>query len=68
VKWFKNGQRVTTDSRVFFDPFGYLMLTQVRLSDSGEYLCQAENIAGSAQHQFHLSVKGTNFMIKKNKT
>ena len=57
VLWFKNGQRIATDSRVYFDSFGYLAITHVKLSDSGEYICKAANIAGYAMHTFHLSVK-----------
>ena len=57
VLWFKNGQRIATDSRVYFDSFGYLAITHVKLSDSGDYICKAENIAGFEMHKFHLSVK-----------
>lgn len=58
VLWYKNGQRIITDSRVYFDSFGYLVITQVRVSDAGEYLCRAENVAGLATHNFLVSVKG----------
>ena len=57
VLWYKNGQRIKTDSRVYFDSFGYLTFTQVQLIDAGNYICRAENIAGSAVHKFSLSVK-----------
>jgi len=57
VIWFKNGQRIATDSRAYFDSFGYLAITHVKLSDSGEYICKAMNIAGSVMHNFFLSVK-----------
>jgi len=33
VLWYKNGQRIVTDSRVYFDSFGYLAITQVKVSD-----------------------------------
>lgn len=58
VLWYKNGQRIITDSRVYFDSFGYLVITQVRVSDAGEYLCRAENVAGLTTHNFFVSVKG----------
>ena len=57
VLWYKNGQRISTDSRVYFDSFGYLAITHVKVIDTGEYLCRAENIAGIAMHKFYLSVK-----------
>lgn len=57
VLWYKDGQRISTDSRVYFDSFGYLAITQVRVADSGEYLCRAENVAGFDVHSFRLSVK-----------
>jgi hemicentin len=58
VLWYKNGQRIVTDSRVYFDSYGYLTVVNVKVSDSGDYLCRAENTAGFATHSFHLSVKG----------
>ena len=57
VLWYKNGQRIATDSRVYFDSFGYLAINQVKVADSGEYLCRATNVAGFAVHSFQLSVK-----------
>ncbi|CAF0918628.1 unnamed protein product [Brachionus calyciflorus] len=57
VLWYKDGQRISTDSRVYFDSFGYLTFNQVRVTDAGDYICQAENIAGSSTHKFKLSVK-----------
>jgi hypothetical protein len=57
ILWYKNGQRIATDSRVYFDSFGYLAISQVKITDSGEYLCRAENHAGFAVHKFHLGVK-----------
>jgi hypothetical protein len=57
VLWYKNGKRIVTDKRVFFDSYGYLKINQVRVSDSGEYLCRAVNKAGFVQHSFEFSVK-----------
>lgn len=57
VLWYKNGVRIAADSRVFFDSYGYLAITQVKVVDSGEYLCRAVNVAGTDSHSFHLSVK-----------
>ncbi len=34
VLWYKNGQRIATDSRVYFDSFGYLAITQVKVRNS----------------------------------
>ena len=36
VLWYKNGIRISTDSRVYFDSFGYLAISQVKVSDSGQ--------------------------------
>lgn len=57
VLWYKNGQRLITDSRVFFEPSGLLVISEVKLFDSGEYLCKATNAAGIARHSFSLSIK-----------
>lgn len=57
VLWYKDGERIATDDRIHFDSFGYLAITQVRVTDSGEYLCRAENVAGYDMHKFQLSVK-----------
>jgi peroxidase len=57
VLWYKNGKRIRTDARVYFDPFGYLAIKQIKITDIGEYQCTAENIAGISIHNFYLSVK-----------
>ena len=58
VCWYKNGQRLITDSRVSFDQHGYLSISEVQITDSGEFLCKATNMAGSATHSFNLNVIG----------
>jgi hypothetical protein len=66
VSWYRNGQRVSTDLRVNFDLYGYLIISQVRVSDAGEYICKAGNMAGSVTHSFFLSVKDIHGTIISN--
>lgn len=69
VSWYKNGQRLITDSRISFDQHGYLSIDEVQITDSGEFLCKATNIAGTATHFFYLNVIGKPkfpFFPKKN--
>jgi hypothetical protein len=62
VLWYKDGQRIATDSRVFFDAYGYLTISEVKAFDSGLYICKAVNVAGAIVHKFDLSVKGKAFI------
>jgi len=66
VAWYRNGQRISTDLRVNFDLYGYLIISQVRVSDAGEYICKADNTAGSVTHSFFLSVKDIHGTIISN--
>ncbi len=61
VIWFKDGYRIETDSRVFFDTYGYLSILEVTVFDAGLYQCKATNVAGSVVHAFNLTVKGIVF-------
>jgi peroxidase len=56
VFWYKDGFRIVTDSRVYFDQFGIFKINEVRSDDSGEYTCKAKNAAGDSIHKFTVTV------------
>jgi hypothetical protein len=61
VIWFKGGYRIATDSRFFFDTYGYLSILEVTVFDAGLYQCKATNVTGSVVHAFNLTVKSIIF-------
>ena len=63
VFWYKDGFRIITDTRVYFDPFGTFKISEVRAEDAGEYTCKAKNSAGEAIHKFVLTVTGAKDLI-----
>ncbi|KAI6188704.1 Immunoglobulin I-set domain protein [Aphelenchoides besseyi] len=46
VTWYRNGERIEQNSRFNQAPSGTLRISDLRKSDSGEYICQVETAAG----------------------
>ena len=47
VKWFKNGSPIEkANKRIIISNEGSLLINEVRNSDSANYTCVAENLAG----------------------
>ncbi|KAK1804810.1 hypothetical protein P4O66_003652 [Electrophorus voltai] len=57
IAWYKNGRLVTetTNLRILAD--GHMLeIRQTALSDTGQYVCTATNIAGRVEKNFHLNI------------
>ncbi|XP_035384811.1 hemicentin-1 isoform X2 [Electrophorus electricus] len=57
IAWYKNGRLVTetTNLRILAD--GHMLeIRQTELSDTGQYVCTATNIAGRVEKNFHLNI------------
>uniref|UniRef100_A0A663MAY6 Ig-like domain-containing protein n=1 Tax=Athene cunicularia TaxID=194338 RepID=A0A663MAY6_ATHCN len=61
VTWYLDGNEVTDQAKYgvsFIDGLATLKVTQARVSDSGIYVCEAHNDAGSESCSVELKVKG----------
>ncbi|XP_032884067.1 hemicentin-1 isoform X2 [Amblyraja radiata] len=57
VTWFKNGRPVIQSSNIRILANGQtLEITNAEISDTGQYVCKATNIAGQVDKNFHLNV------------
>ncbi|KAI7799480.1 hemicentin-1 isoform X1 [Triplophysa rosa] len=57
ITWFKNGRLVTetTNLRILADG-QMLQLRETEVSDTGQYVCKATNVAGQVDKNFHLNI------------
>lgn len=61
VTWYLDGNEMTDEAKYsisFIDGLATLKVTQARVSDSGIYVCEAHNDAGSESCSIELKVKG----------
>jgi len=57
--WYKNAEvMLAVPGKVLLSPGGSLTVTDVDLSDEGEYMCTASNIGGTATMHTRLDVRG----------
>ncbi|XP_069798458.1 hemicentin-1 [Narcine bancroftii] len=57
ISWFKNGRPVIESSNIRTLANGQtLEITNAEISDTGQYVCKASNIAGQVDKNFHLNV------------
>ena len=60
-QWFKNNLEIEPDSRIFWESKSsnsILVFKHIRLNDSGNYSCQAQNVFGSNSQSSYLQVQG----------
>ncbi|CAB3409051.1 unnamed protein product [Caenorhabditis bovis] len=61
LTWYKDGEVIASDANVILASDGSLILSAARLSDSGNYSCEATNVANSRRTdsaQVHVYVDG----------
>lgn len=61
ITWYLDGNEVTDQAKYgisFIDGLATLRVTQARVADSGIYVCEAHNDAGSESCSIELKVKG----------
>ncbi|XP_077188775.1 hemicentin-1 isoform X2 [Paroedura picta] len=57
ITWYKNGRMVTASSNVGINADGQMLhIRSAEVSDTGQYVCKATNIAGRDDKNFHLNV------------
>nr|XP_061831771.1 hemicentin-1-like isoform X1 [Nerophis lumbriciformis] len=57
VTWYKNGRTVTESDNLRMLAGGHKLQIRVsEVSDTGQYVCKATNIAGQADKNFHLNI------------
>ncbi|XP_067846589.1 hemicentin-1 isoform X2 [Heptranchias perlo] len=57
ITWFKNGRPVTETNNIRTLANGQMLeITGAEVSDTGQYVCKATNIAGQVDKNFHLNV------------
>ncbi|XP_061490015.1 hemicentin-1 isoform X5 [Rhineura floridana] len=57
ITWYKNGQMITASSNLETISDGQMLhITTTEVSDTGQYVCKAINIAGRDDKNFHLNV------------
>uniref|UniRef100_A0A8B9MNB6 Ig-like domain-containing protein n=1 Tax=Accipiter nisus TaxID=211598 RepID=A0A8B9MNB6_9AVES len=71
ITWYLDGNEVTDQAKYsisFIDGLATLKVTQARVSDSGIYVCEAHNDAGSESCSVELKVKEPARIIEKAKS
>ncbi|MBN3312119.1 HMCN1 protein, partial [Atractosteus spatula] len=57
ITWYKNGRAITESANVKLHADGQtLEIREAEVSDTGQYVCKATNIAGQVDKNFHLNV------------
>ncbi|XP_076872442.1 hemicentin-1 isoform X2 [Brachyhypopomus gauderio] len=57
ITWYKNGRHVTETTNLQLLADGHVLeIRETELSDTGQYVCRATNIAGHAEKNFHLNI------------
>ncbi|KAJ7986246.1 hypothetical protein DPEC_G00337960 [Dallia pectoralis] len=55
--WFKNGRMVTESASLRLLAEGQMLeLKEAEVSDTGQYVCKAQNVAGQVDKDFHLNI------------
>lgn len=57
VEWYKDGQLLSQSANALFEGFS-LRLSDLRLRDSGRYMCKAINNLGSITFTYTVTVTG----------
>ncbi|XP_065792281.1 hemicentin-1 isoform X2 [Muntiacus reevesi] len=57
ITWYKNGRMLTESAQLEILADGQMLhITQAEVSDTGQYVCRAINVAGRDDKNFHLNV------------
>ncbi|XP_070240884.1 hemicentin-1 isoform X2 [Bos mutus] len=57
ITWYKNGRMLTESARLEILADGQMLrITKAEVSDTGQYVCRAINVAGRDDKNFHLNV------------
>ena len=65
IKWIRRDKQFVVDQRIYITANNYFRMDQVKVSDSGEYICVAKNQAGEARGSSTLLVGGTILLINR---
>uniref|UniRef100_A0A673IBQ3 Hemicentin-1 n=1 Tax=Sinocyclocheilus rhinocerous TaxID=307959 RepID=A0A673IBQ3_9TELE len=57
ITWYKNGRPITETANLRILADGQMLeLRETEVSDTGQYVCKASNVAGQVDKNFHLSI------------
>ncbi|XP_039591708.1 hemicentin-1 isoform X2 [Polypterus senegalus] len=57
ITWYKNGRMIADSANIKILAEGQILeITKAEVSDTGQYVCKATNIAGQVDKNFHLNV------------